>query len=198
MKFFAKKVGMTHIYDEDARHIGVTVLDIAKTVIVGKKTVEKDGYSAYILGKTGKTNNKKSFIGQISGAANIESLVEDRQENTEEFKEKEILDAQKISVGDVFEIKAVTKGKGFTGTVKRHGFTTGPKTHGSNNYRQPGSIGPTYPQRVIKGRKMAGKMGAENTTVKKVKVLGVDVKLNRIMVKGSVPGPNKSSVILAK
>lgn len=199
MKIFAKKIGMTHLYDDTAAHISATVLEVQKTVVIGKKTLDRDGYCAYVVGKVGsKTNHGKSFIGQLKGVEGITSLAEDRAEDTEELNEKDVLDVKNIKEGDVFEVKAVTKGKGFSGTIKRHGFTTGPKTHGSNNYRQPGSIGPTYPQRVIKGRRMAGKMGAENTTVKNVRVLKVDETLNRIIVKGSIPGPNKASITLIK
>lgn len=197
VKIFATKIGMTHLYDDNAKHIGATVLDIVKTVLISKKTAEKDGYDALILGRTGKETDKKSFIGQLKGISGINKIIEDRN-SQDNLKEQDAFDISSINEGDVFKVKAVTKGKGFAGTVKRHGFATGPKTHGSNNYRQPGSIGPTYPQRVIKGRRMAGKMGNQWTTVKNVVVLRVDAEKSRIFVRGPIPGPNKSSIILSK
>lgn len=199
VKIFAKKIGMTQIYDDASRHIAATVLEIVDAIVVGKKTIEKDGYSAAILGKKSvKGSKKKSFIGQLKGIENVSRLIESRQADGEDLNVKDTIGIANLSEGDVVLVKAVSKGKGFAGTVKRHGFTTGPKTHGSNNYRQPGSIGPTYPQRVIKGRKMAGKMGYENAMVKGVKVLRVDTDSNRIMVKGPIPGPNRGSVVLEK
>lgn len=198
VKIFATKIGMTHLYNDNAKHISATVLEIVKTAVISKKTVEKDGYEALVLGRTGKQSPKKSFIGQLKGASDINKIIEDKGEDKSAFSEKDVIDVNSIKEGDVFEAKSVSKGKGFSGTVKRHGFATGPKTHGSNNYRQPGSIGPTYPQRVIKGRRMAGKMGGEWTTVKNVIVLKVDAEKSRIMVRGPIPGPNKSSIILSK
>ncbi len=199
VKIFAKKIGMTHLYDDSAKHTSVTVLEVIKTVVIGKRETAKDGYDAYILGKAGKNKGaKKSFVGQLHGAEGINTLVEERVDVTDELQTKDEIDVSNISEGDVFTAKSKSKGKGFTGTVKRHGFATGPKTHGSNNYRQPGSIGPTYPQRVTKGRRMAGKVGFSNVTVKNVTVLKVNKETGRIMVRGPIPGPNKSSVILEK
>jgi large subunit ribosomal protein L3 len=102
--------------------------------------------------------------------------------------------AEAFSVGDTITVSGVSKGKGFAGTVKRHNFATGPKTHGSHNYRAPGSIGAGYPQHVFKGQKMAGRMGHINVTTKNLTIAHVDVASNIIGVEGSVPGPKKSIV----
>jgi len=198
VKIFATKIGMTHLYDDSAKHISATVLEIVKTVVISKKTAEKDGYEALVLGRTGRPCSKKSFVGQLKGAGEVNKIIEDKSIEQDSLNEKDVIDVNSIKKGDIFEAKSVSKGKGFSGTVKRHGFSTGPKTHGSNNYRQPGSIGPTYPQRVIKGRRMAGKMGGEWATIKNVIVLKVDADKSRIMVRGPIPGPNKSSIILSK
>lgn len=199
MKIFAKKLGMSQIYDDSCKHIAVTVLEIQKTVVVGKRTMERDGYDACIVGRVSKkANNKKSFLGQVKGIDGIAELSEFKGEDTSEFAQKSVIDANIIKEGDLFKVESVSKGKGFSGTVKRHNFATGPKTHGSNNYRRPGSIGPTYPQRVIKGRKMAGKMGAERVTTKNVKVLRVDKEYGRLYVRGPIPGANKTILELSK
>jgi large subunit ribosomal protein L3 len=104
------------------------------------------------------------------------------------------VDLSKFQVGEKVVVSATSKGKGFAGTVKRHNFNTGPKTHGSNNYRQPGSIGSAYPQRVVKGVRMAGHMGHEKVTVKNLIVAQIDMENNVIYIRGAVPGPSKGFV----
>lgn len=188
---------MTHVYSEESRHVPVTVLEIVKTVVVGKRTVEKDGYEADIVAKIAKKKVKKSLQGQFKKVENIAGLVEERADHGS-LDELTEISTEMISKGDLLTLEAVSKGKGFSGTVKRHGFATGPKTHGSNNYRQPGSIGPTYPQRVIKGRRMAGRMGGEKTTLKDIEVMLVESDKSRIFVKGPVPGANMTPLVLIK
>jgi large subunit ribosomal protein L3 len=106
------------------------------------------------------------------------------------------LKADVFAEGDIVSVTGTSKGKGFAGTIKRHNFHRGPKTHGSHNYRAPGSIGSMYPQHVVKGRKMAGQMGAEKVTIKNLKIVKVDSENNTIAIKGAVPGPNKSIVMI--
>jgi len=197
VKIFVKKLGMTHIYTQNAKHVPVTVLEIEKTFLAGKRTVEKDGYSANIFVKTGNKKSKKSVGMQFKDLEGVSKISEQRVEK-DELETGALIGAGDINVGDMFKVVATSKGKGFAGTVKRHGFATGPKTHGSDNYRRPGSIGPTYPQRVIKGRRMAGKMGSERITVKDVEVVKVIEDEGRIFVKGPIPGPNSNTLILEK
>ncbi len=197
MKVFAKKVAMTQVFEADGRVKAVTVLRLEKTVVAGKRTEAKDGYEAVIVAKIAdKVRSLKSLSGQFKKVGNIQKVIECA--GLEKQEVGQVLDASEFSVGDKVTLYGVSKGKGFAGTVKRHGFNTGPKTHGSNNYRQPGSIGPTYPQRTILGRKMAGHMGAQNKKLKSVEIFKVEKQENRIWVKGSVPGSNKSQIIIEK
>ena len=186
MLVFAKKIGTTHFYDKENRHTVVTVLELIKTKVKGFRKQEKDGYDALILeGETAKNNHK----------------IRERRipaDKIGEYKEGQELDISMFNEGDRLEIEGRSKGKGFAGVVKRHGFATGPKTHGSHNYRQPGSIGSTYPQRTVKGRKMAGRMGQDKITLRNVKVERIEKEKGRIWVKGHIPGAPKSLVFIKK
>ncbi len=188
---------MTQIFDDAGRHRSVTVLSLAKTVVAGERTSEKDGYDALILAKVGAKKTSKSLSGQFKKVENIAKVCESTQ-STQKQEIGTVLDATIFSEGEKITVYGVSKGKGFAGTVKRHNFNTGPKTHGSNNYRRPGSIGPTYPQRTILGRRMAGHMGNENIKLKNVEIIRIEKQENRIWVKGSIPGANKTEIILEK
>ncbi len=196
MRIFAKKIAMTQIFEPNGRHRPVTVLALAKTVVAGKRTVQKDGYDAMIIAKISDSKKtSKSLSGQFKKIENVAKVCEAKAGDQEIGK---VFDAGILKEGDKIVIYGVSKGKGFAGTVKRHNFNTGPKTHGSNNYRQPGSIGPTYPQRTILGRRMAGHMGNENIKLKNVEIVKIEKQENRIWVKGSTPGANKTEVIIEK
>lgn len=197
MKIFAKKVAMTQIFESNGRHRPVTVLSLVKTVVAGERTNEKDGYAATIVAKVGAKKTSKSLSGQFKKIENVTKVCESAQ-SAEKQEVGTILDATMFREGEKITVYGVSKGKGFAGTVKRHNFNTGPKTHGSNNYRRPGSIGPTYPQRTILGRRMAGHMGNENIKLKDVEIIKIEKQENRIWVKGSIPGANKTEVILEK
>jgi large subunit ribosomal protein L3 len=106
------------------------------------------------------------------------------------------LDVSQFEIGDEVVVTGTSKGKGFAGTVKRHNFSTGPKSHGSHNYRQPGSIGSGYPQHVFKGIRMAGRMGGERVSVKGLKVVSVDLQNNLLAISGAIPGPRRSLVMI--
>jgi large subunit ribosomal protein L3 len=135
--------------------------------------------------------------GQFKKIENI-AKVREAKDSSENQELGATLDASVFKEGDKITVYGVSKGKGFAGTVKRHHFNTGPKTHGSNNYRQPGSIGPTYPQRTILGRRMAGHMGSENIKLKNVEIIRVEKQENRVWVNGSIPGANKTEVMIEK
>lgn len=199
MKFFAKKVGMTHLYDEGGSHIPSTILDLQKTVVCGHKEMKGNGYEAVLYALIDeKAKPKKSRSGQFKKIENIKEVREQRAEGQQKAEIGNEIDVKSLSEGDLLTVFATTKGKGFAGTVKRHKFNTGPKTHGSHNYRQPGSIGDTGPAHVAKGKKMAGQMGNINKTVKDVKVIKIEQNLQRIWVKGAIPGSNNNIVILQK
>ena len=154
------------------------------------RTGDRDGYTAVQLGAGERKKLTKPLAGQLKDLPRVRYIREFRLDSVDEFNV-----GQQIAVGDIFaegdlvHVTGVSKGQGFAGTVKRHNFSRGPKTHGSDNYRKPGSIGPgTTPGRVYKGLKMGGHMGHDRVTMKKLRVIRVDAERNLILVKGSVPG----------
>lgn len=193
--FITQKLGMMQVFDQDGNAFPVTTLRLLPNFVVQNKTIEKDGYNATKIGvQTGYKINRPTH--GILDKAKIKQRVSNFKEHLTDrhFEIGDQLNFLDIKENQDIEIKSTSKGKGFSGTIKRHGFSRGPKTHGSNNYRQPGSIGSAYPQRVVKGKKMAGHMGFENITVKGSKIIKVDLDKNIILVKGPVPGANKSFV----
>ncbi len=200
----AKKVGMTQIFDAEGRLQPVTVLQAGPCVVTQLKTMENDGYTAAQIGfgedKQILKGHAKSKAGHLKASgAKSKHLVEVRTTDVEGEtapKVGDTIQADIFEAGEMVAVTGVSKGKGFAGTIKRHNFHRGPKTHGSRNYRAPGSIGAGYPQHVMKGIKMAGHMGHEQVTVKNLKVALVDVEQNLIAVKGAVPGPNKSLILI--
>lgn len=198
MKFFASKLGTTHYYDDSGKHQIVTVLTLQKTVIGRIKTEAKDGYQSLVLVQDSeKAKPNKSLQGQFE-KVNPKKVTEEKISDLGESKVGDEYKITDLAEGDVVSVLGVTKGKGFQGTVKRHSFQTGPKTHGSRNYRRPGSIGMTTPSRVTKGKKMAGHMGHENVTMKKVTIARIDEDNNSIWVKGHIVGPNKGQLLITK
>jgi len=203
----AKKVGMTQIFDANGVRSGVTVLEVGPCVVTALKSVETDGYNAVQIGYGEAKKLSKTQAGQVkkSGAKSkvlrevrTDALVEvaEGEEQASALKVGDTLGADLFEVGEKIVVSAISKGKGFAGTIKRHNFHRGPKTHGSHNYRAPGSIGAGYPQHVFKGIKMAGQMGHEKVTIKNQKIAMVDVENNLIAVVGSVPGPRRGIVMI--
>ncbi len=195
-----RKVGMTSIINEDGAAVPVTLLSATPNTITQIKSVDIDGYSALALGFEEKNDKKagKSAKGHFKAAGIIPKIV--REVRVNELDENEIvgtkLSADVFSVGDSVDVTGISKGKGFAGTIKRHNFQRGRKTHGGRSYRRPGSIGSMYPQHILKGKKMAGHMGHEKVTTKRLRVALVDMELNVIGVRGAVPGPRKGIVML--
>ncbi len=209
-----KKVGMTQIFDNEGSVVRVTVIEAGPCAVTQIKTMTRDGYNAIQIGFGDAKNQKRPQMGHLK-AANVNSSVlreirlpdidptqdtaaEDAEEATEELQLKvgSLIDVTAFEVGDKVEVVGTSKGKGFAGTIKRHNFHRGPKTHGSHNYRAPGSIGSGYPQHVLKGMKMAGRMGGDQVTVKGAKVVLIDPINNLIAISGPVPGPRRGSVVL--
>jgi large subunit ribosomal protein L3 len=192
-----KKLGMTRIFNEAGEMIPVTLIEAQPSTVSQVRTVEKDGYSAVQLAMPEDKKIKKPQQGHLAKVNVISrTLKEFPIENAEEFKETDQFKLDQFQPKDRVTVTGISKGKGFAGTVKRHNFATGPKTHGSNNYRQPGSIGAQQPQRVIKGRRMAGHMGHEQITIKDVEVINVDSKNNVLMLKGAIPGANRGTLYI--
>ncbi len=187
-----KKLGMTRIFNEKGAVIPVTLILAEPNVVTQIKTEEKDGYAATQVAMVQDKKLKKPQAGHLA-KVDIKSRVL-REFALTDLNLGDKVDLNQFNVGEKVVVSATSKGKGFAGTVKRHNFHCGPKTHGSNNYRQPGSIGSMYPQRVIKGRRMAGHMGHEQVTVKNLEVVQVDLPNHVIYIRGAVPGPVKGFV----
>ncbi len=189
-----KKVKMTQIFTEDGRAIPVTVIAAGPCVVVQKKTNDKDGYTAVQIGWGNSKKLKKPQAGHLRGLPQVKVLREVRIKN-EEVKLDEIEKGDEIrvstfTVGEKVNVVGISKGKGFQGVVKRHGFAGSPASHGhKDQLRMPGSIGATDPARVFKGTRMAGRMGADQVTVKNLEVVKIDEENNFLYIKGAVPGP---------
>ncbi|MCC7543740.1 50S ribosomal protein L3 [bacterium] len=196
----ATKIGMTQLYDAEGRLQSVTVLQAGPCVVTQVKTVANDGYSAAQLGFGDAKRMPKSKAGHLKASgANSKLLREVRTTEVEgesQLKVGDQIKADIFEVGEKVAVTGISKGKGFAGTIKRHNFHRGPKTHGSHNYRAPGSIGAGYPQHVFKGIKMAGHMGHEQVSVKNLNIVHIDADSNVIAVAGAVPGPRKGAVLL--
>jgi large subunit ribosomal protein L3 len=195
-----RKVGMTSTIADDGVVTAVTLLSASPCVITQVKTTEKDGYQAVQLGFEEGKNIAKAQAGHFKAAGdNIAPKVvrEVRvDELTEDLAVGNTLNAEVFSIGDEIDVTGTSKGKGWAGTIKRHNFHRGRKTHGGRSYRRVGSIGSMYPQKIFKGKKMAGQMGDEQVTVKNLKVVLIDVENNIIGVTGAVPGPRKGIVVI--
>jgi len=197
-----RKVGMTSTIAQDGTVQAVTLLSASPCVITQVKTTEPDGYTAVQVGfeEAKKQNTNKAQEGHFkkAGIKTMPKIIREFrvEELTEDLKVGETINPEVFSVGDVVDVTGDSKGKGWAGTIKRHNFHRGRKTHGGRSYRRPGSIGSMYPQKIFKGKKMAGQMGDEQVTVKNLKVALVDTELGVIGVTGAVPGPRKGIVIL--
>ncbi len=194
-----RKVGMTSLISDDGIVTAVTLLSASPCVITQVKTAETDGYQAVQLGTESAKHPSKPQTGHASKAkVNPSKIVREIRvdELSEEIRVGTELKADVFSVGDDVQVTGTSKGKGFAGTVKRHNFHVGRKTHGGRNQRRPGSIGSMYPQKIFKGKRMAGQMGVDQVTVKGLRIAHVDAENNLIAVTGAVPGPRRGIVIL--
>ena len=194
-----RKIGMTRIYAEGGSAIAVTIVEAKPSVISKLKTLEKDGYSAVQLGQgVKKKANKALKTSYEKDKLKTPAVIKEfKMDSTEEYKVGDNIDLGIFDGKNFLDVTAVSKGKGFQGVIKRHGFGGGPGSHGSHFHRAPGSVGMcAYPARIFKGKKMPGQMGSEVTTVQNLKVVKIDKENNLILLKGSVPGKNKGIVYL--
>lgn len=187
------KIGMTQIFDESGNIIPVTILKVGPCIVTQIKTKNKDGYSAIQVGYSNVSNKSltQPELGHLqkSNIQSLKYLKEFRVNNATDFEVGQVLNVDFLSLGQLVNIKGKTIGKGFAGLQKRHNFTRGPMTHGSKNHRAPGSIGMgTTPGRVLPGKKMSGQLGNKITTIKKLKVIQLNLNENILVIKGSVPG----------
>ncbi len=196
-----KKLGMTQVFDEKGLAIPVTVIKVDPLTVTQVKTVESDGYNAIQVGfePAKEKHLTKAQIGHFkkNGLDNFRHLQEFRIDNSAEYKVGDTINVSILSEIAKVDVTGQSVGKGFQGTVKRWNFGRGPMGHGSKNHREPGSIGAgTTPGRVIKGKRMAGNMGNERVTIKKLSVVKVDSENNLLLVKGSVPGSEGKMVTI--
>jgi large subunit ribosomal protein L3 len=187
------KIGMTQIFDESGNIIPVTILKVGPCVVTQVKTEASDGYNSIQVGYSNVSSKSltQPELGHLqkSNIQPLKYLKEFRVNNDQEFEIGQILKVDLLSPGQLVNIKGKSIGKGFAGHQKRHNFTRGPMTHGSKNHRAPGSIGMgTTPGRVLPGKKMAGQLGNKITTIKKLKVIQLNLEENILVIKGSVPG----------
>jgi len=191
MKFLlGTKEKMTEVFDEEGRVYPVTVLKLSPIVVTQLKSKEKDGYEAIQVGFGTKSPKKinKAIKGHVRGLGNFLYLKEVKMKGDEGIKVGDNINST-IEAGDKVTISAISKGKGFQGVVKRHGFHGGPRSHGQkHSEREPGSIGTAGFQRVFKAKRMAGRMGSDRITIKNLLVVSVDNENNELLLRGAVPG----------
>lgn len=204
MKFIlGKKVGMSRILDNE-KMIPVTLVLAEKCYVSQIKNIKKDGYTAIQVG-TGRKKNinkpEKGHLKKIIKDKNIDSLrklIEFRVNDVDSYKVGQELDVSMFAQGDNIVVSGLSKGKGFAGVVKRHGFKGAPTTHGHrHDTRAPGSIGAAFPQHVFKGVKMAGRMGNTKTSIKNLKIKQVDVENNILVIEGSLPGARNNLLTIS-
>lgn len=197
-----KKVGMTSIFDENGKNIPCTVIEAGPCVVTQVRTAEVDGYEALQLGFDDKKTANKAAEGHAKKAGTVaKRKVVEFQGFEEGFKLGDTITVEHFTEGEFVDVSGISKGKGFQGVVKRHGFGgVGQATHGQHNrLRAPGSIGAaSYPARVFKGMRMAGRMGGDKVKVENLRVLKIVPEKNLIVIKGCVPGHKNSYVIIQK
>jgi large subunit ribosomal protein L3 len=195
---------MTRVFGDDGRVVPVTVIGATPNTVTRLRSAEQDGYTAVQLGTDERKKLTKPEAGQLKdlpkGGRNLATIREFRVDSVDDYElGQTIALADVFAPGDLVDVTGVSKGKGFAGQIKRHNFKRGPKTHGSDHHREPGSIGPgTTPGRVYKGLRMAGHMGDEQATIKKVRVVRADADRNLLLVKGSLPGARGSLILVKK
>ena len=197
------KLGMTQIFTEDGKVIPVTVIESGNNVVIRNKTVDTDGYYSVQLGfgdiKESKVN--KPYAGHFKkfGVKPVKYIREVRLAAESEYKIGDVIGVDIFAEGDLVDVIGTSKGKGFAGSIKRHHFARGPMGHGSKSHREPGSTGAMLSGpggRVIKGKKLPGRMGGVRTTIQRLTVVKVDVNRNLLLIKGAVPGPKKGFVVV--
>lgn len=195
-----KKIGMTQIFTTEGRVVPVTVIEAGPCPVVQKKTVATDGYNAIQLGfsvlRDSLSNKPRKGHFQKASLKPMRYVREFRISDVESFEIGQEVKVDLFTVGDKIDVVGTSKGKGFAGMIKRHHASRGPMAHGSKYHRRTGSLGAKGPARVFKGRKLPGRMGGERVTIQNLEVVRVDADKNLILIKGAVPGANKSLLIL--
>lgn len=201
-----KKLGMTQIFSHEGHRIPVTVLQVGPCVVLQKKTVERDGYNAIQVGfgekKAHQPHTNKPMLGHFrkAGKGAFRKIAEFRVDNVDDYQEGDEITLEKFAhAGEHVAVTGTSKGRGFQGVVKRHGFGGGKQSHGSMTHRRPGSIGQcAFPSRVFPGHRMEGHMGGDRVTVQNLEIMEVDVQNHLLLVKGAVPGANNNFVLIQR
>jgi large subunit ribosomal protein L3 len=193
-----RKVGMTQVFAENGDLIPVTVIAATPNVVLQKKSSETDGYSAVQLGfedKREKLANKpeKGHVAKANTAPK-RFVKELREASLDAYEVGQEVKVDIFTVGEIVDVTGISKGKGFQGSIKRHGQSRGPMSHGSRYHRRPGSMGPVAPNRVFKNKLLPGRMGGERITVQNLEIVKVDAERNLLLIKGDVPGPRKALI----
>ncbi len=198
-----KKIGMTNVFTSDGRLVPVTVIHAGPCYVTQIKSEKTDGYNALQLGFGEKPLNKanRPSAGHFSKSGSVAFLTlrEFRVDATDGYELGQSVGLDMFTVGQKIAVSGVSKGRGFAGTIKRHGFSRGPETHGSRNHRKPGSVGcSAWPARIVKGKKMPGHMGVDRKTVKNLEIIDIRPEQNLLLVKGPVPGSKTGLLEIVK
>ena len=195
-----RKVGMTQVFQDDGTMVAVSVLSIEPNMVTRLRTPERDGYTAVQIGTEVSKKLNTPDTGQLTDLPKVATIREFRVDSVDDLTVGQTIAlADLFTAGDLVDVTGISKGKGFAGHIKRHNFHRGPTTHGSDHHRAPGSIGPgTTPGRVYRGLKMAGHMGDERVTIKKVRVVRADLDRNLLLIKGSLPGARGGLILVKK
>ena len=195
-----RKLGMTQIFRDNGETEAVTAIEAGPCAVIQVKTVAKEGYDAVQLGFGEAKRLKSPQLGHLKGLGQYRYLREFRVDEAEAVKVGDKIDVSLFKEGDIVNVTGVSKSKGFAGVVKRHHFAGGPKTHGqSDRHRHPGAIGSTTsPGRVLKGLRMAGRMGGEQVTIRNLEVFEADPDRNLLLLKGAVPGSKNGLLLIRK
>ena len=194
-----RKVGMTQVFTSEGKLIPVTAIEVAPNTVMQVKTVESDGYNAIQLGYLEKKekNATKPEIGRAKKANTTpKRFLKEIRDYEGTYNVGDTIGASLFEVGDVIDVTGTSKGKGFTGVIKRHNQSRGPETHGSRYHRRPGSMGTMLPKRVLKGKKLSGHMGVDTVTIQNLEVIEVNENENYILVSGNIPGAKNSLVLI--
>ena len=194
-----RKVGMTQVFTKDGKLIPVTVVEVEPNVVMQVKTVDKDGYNAIQLGvfeKKEKLANKPEMGNAKKANTTPKRFLKEIRNAESAYNIGDTIGATVFEVGEIVDVTGTSKGKGFTGVIKRHNQSRGPMTHGSHYHRGPGSLGTMLPKRVLKGKKLAGHMGVETVTIQNLEIIEVNESENYILISGNVPGAKNSLVLI--
>jgi len=194
-----RKVGMTSVFADDGTLVPVSVVAVEPNTVTALRTTERDGYTAVQVGAGQARRLTKPRAGQLKELPRVRDVREFRLDDASEYEVGQTIDVSLFAAGDEVDVIGVSKGKGFAGTIKRHHYRRGPETHGSDSHRQPGSVGAgTFPGKVLKGTGMAGRLGGDRTTVKRLTIVRTDTERNLLLVRGPVPGARNALLVVRK